>query len=322
MLIPPIVKSEDCMSNRTTSAPEPAHGVYVALATPRECNSVEANASALLDYIDTIVKVGVDGLVLFGSTGEFVHYDIAERIRVLSLAVKRSRVPLIVNVSHSSFDGAVDLAENAIQSEAAGILLMPPYFFRYSDDQIFAFYEQFVKVINNAIPVYLYNIPLFTNPMSAPLLGRLIATGYFAGIKDSSGEWPMFEAIENSRSKATFQNLVGRDKIYARARAAGADGIVSGVAATVPELILALDRAVTQQNSARIQLLDQRLQEFVVELQRFPATVGIKQACVVRGWKLDNAASPWDQATLTALSTYRHWFEHWLPEVLKESAAP
>ena len=205
----------------------------------------------LLDYIDNIVREGVDGLVLFGSTGEFVHYDIEERMRVLSLAIKRSRVPLVVNISHSSFAAAVDLAENAIESGAAGILLMPPYFFRYSDDQIFSFYQHFVKLIDGAIPVYLYNIPFFTNPMSASLMQRLLSTGAFAGIKDSSGEWPLFEAIQGVRDRANFQNLVGNDRMYARARAVGADGIVSGVAAAVPELMVALDRAVVAQNSLR-----------------------------------------------------------------------
>ena len=297
-------------------------GVYVALATPRQTNSVEADAAALLEYVDTISQAGIDGLVLFGSTGEFVHYDIGERMRVLSLAIKRSRVPLVVNISHSSFEAAVDLAENAIEAEAAGILLMPPYFFRYSDDQLFAFYQNFVKLIEGAIPIYLYNIPFFTNPMSAALMQRLLATGAFAGIKDSSGEWPLFEAIQGVRGKATFQNLVGNDRMYARARAVGADGIVSGVAATVPELMVALDRACVSKDSARIQLLDTYLQQFLKYLDMFPATIAIKQGAVARGWKLDHAAIPFDEGTLAAIRDYRTWFEKWLPGVLADSAVP
>lgn len=308
------------MPNRTPDSPAPMHGVYVALATPREPNSIEADASALLDYIDTIVASGIDGLVLFGSTGEFVHYDIEERIRVLSLASKRSRVPLVVNISHSSFAAAVALAENAIESGAAGILLMPPYFFRYSDDQLFSFYQHFVKLLDGAVPTYLYNIPFFTNPMSASLMQRLLSTGAFAGIKDSSGEWPLFEAIEGVRGKATFQNIVGNDRMYARARAVGADGIVSGVAAAVPELMVALDRAVVAQDTARTQLLQARLEQFLKYLHHFPATIAIKQGAVVRGWKQDHAAIPFDDTTLAEMSDYRRWFEQWLPQVLAESA--
>jgi dihydrodipicolinate synthase/N-acetylneuraminate lyase len=307
------------MSNKSATPPSLIQGVYVALATPRDPNCIDANCSVLLEYIDRIVASGVDGLVLFGSTGEFVHYDIAERIRVLSLAVKRSRVPLVVNISHSSFAAAVELAENAVEAEAAGILLMPPYFFRYSDEQIFSFYEHFVKVLDNAIPVYLYNIPFFTNPMSGELIRKLLSTGAFSGIKDSSGEWPLFEATQSVRDKVQIQNIVGNDAIYARARAVGADGIVSGVAACVPELIVALDRAVVTHDEAKLQVLDGHLQQFLKQLDRFPATIGIKQAAVARGWKLDNAAIPFDQQTLSGLSEYRAWFEQWLPGVLEDS---
>ncbi len=297
-------------------------GVYVALATPRDSDAIEANCAVLLEYIDNIVKAGVDGLVLFGSTGEFVHYDIAERMRVLSLAIRRSRVPLLVNVSHSSFAAAVDLAENAVEAGAAGLLLMPPYFFRYSDDQLFAFYQEFVRVVDGAIPIYLYNIPFFTNPMSGSLMRRLLRTGAFAGIKDSSGEWPLFHAIQEVRSQVRIQNMVGNDRIFAQARAQGADGIVSGVAAAVPELMVALDRAVVARNQPLIERLDAHLQQFLQYLDRFPATIAIKQGAVARGWKMDHSAVPFDQSTLHALAEYRQWFQSWLPIVLADSATP
>src|ERR1700685_876672 len=122
-----------------------ARGVYAALLTPRRPQTIEADAAALLDYLDAIVQAGVDGLVLFGSTGEFIHFDSAERNRVLALAIRRSRVPVLVNVSHSTLAGAVGRAEGAVAAGAAGLLLMPPYFYRYNDEQIAAFYSAFAK---------------------------------------------------------------------------------------------------------------------------------------------------------------------------------
>ena len=296
------------------------HGVYVALATPRQANAVGADAVVLLDDIDRISKTGVDGFVLFGSTGEFVHYDIAERMRVLSLATKRSRVPMAVNVSHSSFSAAVSLAENAIENSAAAILVMPPYFYRYSEEQIFSFYENFVRVLNSAIPIYLYNIPFFTNAMSGELMQRLLLTGAFAGIKDSSGEWRLFEAIQEVREKVQIQNIVGNDRMYARARAAGANGIVSGVAAAIPELMVAIDRALLAHDEALIQLLQTHLEQFLHYLDRFPATIAIKQGAVARGWQQDHSALPFDHQTLADLMDFRHWFIEWLPTVLADSS--
>src|SRR5436305_5213633 len=145
----------------------PASGVYAAIATPRRPNSIEADAAALLDYLDAVVRAGVDGLVLFGSTGEFVHFDVGERMRLLMFAVRRSRVPVLVNVSHSTLAGAVELAEHSVDVGAAGVLLMPPYFYTYGDSQLARFYEDFVRLLGSKLSIYLYNLPSFTNRISA-----------------------------------------------------------------------------------------------------------------------------------------------------------
>ncbi|MBV9156131.1 MAG: dihydrodipicolinate synthase family protein [Acidobacteriaceae bacterium] len=298
--------------------PSPVSGVYAALVTPRQPNSVEADCGALFDYQDVVVRAGVDGLVLFGSTGEFVHFDLAERKRVLTLVTRRSRAPVLVNVSHSTLAGAVDLAENAIAGGAAGLLLMPPYFYRYTDDQVFAFYEQFVKLTGKSAAVYLYNLPFFTHPISASLAERLLGSGVFAGIKDSSGEWGMFEALRGIRDAVPFKLLIGHESIYLRGRLAGADGIISGVAAAVPELLVAIDRAIRASDLARGEQLNIRLREFVKQIENFPATVGIKQAAGARGWKVNHFALPFDRDTATELSVFQEWFRGWLPAVLSE----
>jgi len=240
-----------------------AHGVYAALLTPRRPNSIEADAAALLDYLDGIVRIGVDGLVLFGSTGEFVHFDLSERMRVLSLAIRRSRVPMLVNVSHSTLAGAVDLAENAVNCGAAGLLLMPPYFYHYGEDQIFEFYQQFLSSLGTKTPIYLYNLPAFTNPITAQLAERLLTSRDFAGIKDSSGDWQLYEALRVLRANSPFQLLMGNESIYLRGRLSGADGIVSGVAAAFPELLVAIDRAAQSSDFDRAQYLNPRLEDSV-----------------------------------------------------------
>ncbi len=297
---------------------ELAAGVYAALATPRRPESIEADTAALLDYLDTVVRAGVSGLVLFGSTGEFVHFDTEERMRVCSLAIKRSRVPVLVNVSHSTLDGAIQLAESACALGASGVLLMPPYFYRYQDEQISAFYAQFMTSFAGQLPVYLYNLPFFTNPMSAALAVKLLATGKFAGIKDSSGQWEMFEALLAQRKKQEFRLLAGHECIYFRARTEGADGTVSGVAAAMPELMVALDRACLVGDVERARRLNERLLEFLPWVERFPSTIAIKQAAVARGWKQKHSAVP---LPAQQIAEYQSWLSEWIPQVLRESAA-
>ena len=84
------------------------------------------------------------------------------------------------------------------------------------------------------VSVYLYNLPALTNALSAHVLDRLLSTKGFAGIKDSGGDWATFEHLNALRAAHGFDLLVGSDSLYLRALEAGASGIVSGVAAAVP----------------------------------------------------------------------------------------
>ena len=94
-------------------------GVHVAALTPRRPQSAMIDIGAALDLVDYYTSRGVDGITLLGTTGEFMHFDSDDRSRLASMALKRSRVPVMVNVSHSTFDGALRLAEDAIGAGAA-----------------------------------------------------------------------------------------------------------------------------------------------------------------------------------------------------------
>src|SRR5437764_291645 len=118
-------------------------GVIVAAITPRRKNSLEADLGATLELIDFLAGAGVQGLALMGSTGEFVHLSFEDRIRLVNLAAKRSRVPILAGVSHSTLDGSVALAQQAIGGGASALLVMPPYFFRYDQEDVKYFFTQF-----------------------------------------------------------------------------------------------------------------------------------------------------------------------------------
>lgn len=302
--------------------PRLAAGVYAALLTPRRPGSIEPDTAILLDYLDTIVQAGVDGLVLFGSTGEFVHFDTEERMRVVSMAIRRSRVPVLVNVSHSTLTGAIRLAEGAIDAGASGLLLMPPYFYRYSDDQVFQFYDEFVRLLEEQVPLYLYNLPMFTTALSANLSERLLQTGAFAGIKDSSGDSGSLEHLAALKSRIEFQLLVGTEGLYVAGLRGAADGIVSGVAAAVPELLVALSKASLSGNAGLLNVLSGRLNEFVAYVEKFPSTIAIKEAAVARGWNFNQLAVPVDEDLAAEIISFQNWFRNWIPGVLGECSEP
>src|SRR5258705_5902199 len=297
----------------------PITGIYVAAVTPQRKGG-EADVAAMLELVDFLGAAGVNGIALLGSTGEFLHLAFEDRVRLVQLAVKRSRVPVLVGVGHSTLEGAIGLGRDAASAGAAGLLLMPPYFFRYSQGDIHEFYVQFAAAVGSSVRIFLYNVPYFTNEIAIETATSLLATGQFAGIKDSSGQYGYFERLFAVSRDKPFTLLVGNDRIYTRARQAGAHGIVSGVACVVPELLVGLDRAIQKNLAAELERLDARLQEFIAWHDRFPTPVAIKTAAVERGLKIGPLAAPLAPAGQKRLEEFREWFKAWLPEVQKEAA--
>jgi 4-hydroxy-tetrahydrodipicolinate synthase len=296
------------------------HGVHAALVTPRRADGLEIDFGAALDLVDFACRSGCDGIVLSGATGEFIHFDIAERLKLMRLAIKRSRVPVTVNVSHSSLEGALVLAREALSQGAATLLLMPPYFFPYGQPEIQEFYLRFARAAGSRIPILLYNIPAFTSPIHFDTLTHLFATGLYAGIKDSSGSLEDLRRMKALQAQSPFTLLVGNDRIFTAARQEGSDGVISGVAGALPELIVGLEKAIVGGAAQKRDRLEARLQEFVTWIERFAFPFGLKEAVNLRGLKAGPHALPPSRETERQLGEFREWFRAWLPEVLKETA--
>lgn len=293
-------------------------GVYVAAVTPFREKCYDADGGAMLELVDFLAEAGVNGITLLGSTGEFLHITVEDRTRLVQLAVKRSRVPVLAGVSHSTLDGAIELGRAAMEAGAEGLLVMPPYFFRYSQDDIQEYYLQFAAAVGPEARIFLYNIPAFTSEIGIETATGLLSTGQFAGMKDSSGQFAYFERLLAVSKDKPFTLLIGNDRIYARARPAGAHGIVSGVACAAPELLVALERAVQQNLQPEIVRLDKLLQEFIAWHDRFPTPVVIKTAVSARGLKAGPLAVPLGPASRKRLDEFREWFQGWLTEVQTE----
>jgi 4-hydroxy-tetrahydrodipicolinate synthase len=300
---------------------KPIAGVNVAALTPHRKEGHTQDVGAALELIDFLCDAGATGIALFGTTGEFLHFAIEERVRLIYMAAKRSRVPIIAGVSHSTLDGALQLGREACSAGAACLLLMPPYFFRYNQPEVRQFYMEFIRQLGRSAPVFLYNIPLFTTGIAFDAAADLLMTGQFAGIKDSSGDLETFTRLNQLRASHPFTLLVGNDSIFTRARQAGADGVVSGVASAVPELLVGLDRALERGDADRVALLNGYLEEFLQRCDRFPAPAAVKTAAAARGLKVGPMAVPLAPETQRRADEFAEWFRGWLPGVQRAACS-
>lgn len=278
--------------------------------TPRRERSNFVDLGAAMEVIDFLNQSPAEGISLFGTTGNFLHFDVEEREKLVNFGIKRSRKPVAVGIAHSTLDVTVHLAEQAAGAGASFALVLPPYYFRYSESQLEDFYLRLGEKAAKFLPLYLYNIPFFTQALPVALAQRLLTGGFYQGIKDSSGDPAYLKALRETGKVL----VVGNDTALTDSRRDTAQAVISGCAAAIPELICALDHAVVAGQQEKERQLAALLSEFIHWLNRFPTPFGVEEACRMR--KLP--ARP-DSSWLggAPLEEYRAWFAEWWPAALK-----
>ncbi|HVW10274.1 MAG TPA: dihydrodipicolinate synthase family protein, partial [Bryobacteraceae bacterium] len=164
---------------------------------------------------------------------------------------------------------------------------------------------------SDAVPILLYNIPSFTTGIEIETVRRLFETGRFAGIKDSSGDWPYFERLLALKRDVPFALFGGPELLVGRALHAGADGVISGCACAVPELVVQLAKAVAAGDRERADRLDARLIEFATRVAQFPWPVAIRRAVELRGQKSGPPNVPLSAGNQQILDEFSAWFRGW-----------
>lgn len=165
-----------------------------AILTPIEPSGA-IDAARLARHALWILDEGCDGIALFGSTGEASSFSVGERKAALE-AVQAKGVPageIVVGTGCTSLADAVDVGRHAVSCGCAGLLVIPPYFFKpVDDDGLFSFYAALVEGVNDPrLRILLYHFPALSGvPLSLSLVARLrqVFPATIIGLKDSSGD--------------------------------------------------------------------------------------------------------------------------------------
>ncbi len=287
---------------------EIAGGVYAAVLTPRGADGAvdEAAFAGLLEFL---LGKGISGFAVNGATGEFCLTTEAEFARLMCVAaeVTRGRGSFLAGIGAAGSDGAVRLGRIASEAGAAGVLLPMPYFFPYSQGDLKAFVRAVAAGLDAA--VLLYNLPQFTAGLDAATSLELIRDcENVVGIKDSSGS---LETVRMLTAEGWGLRLIGNDEVLGKALEERVlDGVVSGVACVLPELIQRLYAVgVAEPGGAEFVELEVALKGFIEQIGAFPTPWGLKMIAEARG--LAKAAYPFalsEERELQRENLLR-WFE-------------
>lgn len=181
-------------STRNLGSPHKAM-MWIASVTPCD-KRLRFDPGAFRDILAWFKHNGVDGILVFGSTGEFPSFSVAERKQVVETALRdKMGMNFLVGPGTSNYPETVELAKHAADHGADGLLVIPPFYFkRIPPEGLFEYYQKVFEAVS--IPISLYHFPSMSAiPITRQLLRRLHQYPNLAGIKDSEGNEAEYEGF-------------------------------------------------------------------------------------------------------------------------------
>ncbi len=168
-------------------------GVFVPVTTPFDPVTGDVAPVSFRDNIRRWSGEGIDGLVLFGSTGEGALLDEEEKLHLLAMARDVSALPLVAGVTGESTRSAGAQARRLAAAGADALLIhAPTYFGPWLAPA--ALRDYFLAVADaSPAPLIIYHVPKFVRVGLDPgLVGELLRHPNIIGLKDSSGDLKRF----------------------------------------------------------------------------------------------------------------------------------
>lgn len=213
----------------------PIRGVVAAAVTPLREGGTKVDGDGIGALYEFYAAAGLDGVLALGTTGEGILLEIDERKLVTRLALEVSEIPVLVHVGGQTTAPSVSVASYAAELGAAGVAAIAPPYFAFDEAELL---EHFCAIANACAPVpfYVYEFAArsgYAVPLSVIATLRERATN-FVGLKVSDQPWSLFSAYLVDG----LDIFVGPEPLIAEGLEAGAVGVVSGLAAGLPEAVL------------------------------------------------------------------------------------
>ena len=212
------------------------------------------------EFIRYLLSFNIGGLYLTGSTGEGFLQNSGERNRQVDIVMEEvnGKVPVVVHVGAIGTKETIALAKHAEKAGATGISSVPPFYFKFTEQQILGYYADVAG--STSLPMIVYNIPL-AGMMNVETVKKLSEIENVWGIK-YTGTALYEETLYRAACKEGFQIYGGCDELGASNMAVGVDGIIGSFYNVIPDLYEKIWDAVHKND----QMTAQKLQKEALEI--------------------------------------------------------
>lgn len=198
-------------------------------------------------HLDHLADAGVNGVLLFGSIGEFYSVSLADKEAALEFAVKRvgERMKVFAGVGGTTYANVIEFTKFAEKAGADAVLAVSPYYFGPSPLTAENYFGGIAEATK--LPVILYNFPARTGTDLTPELVASLAAKHpnICGIKDT------VDTISHTRKviraaravNPDFTVFSGFDEYYLVNRVSGGNGVLCGLTNVEPETFVKMHAA-------------------------------------------------------------------------------
>jgi 4-hydroxy-tetrahydrodipicolinate synthase len=252
-------------------------GVLAPVITPFDRN-LAPDAERLARQCRWLLSQGT-GLAVFGTNSEANSMSGEEKGSLLNRLVEAGIDPqrMMPGTGACALTDAVSLTRQAVHLGCAGVLMLPPFYYKgVSDDGLFGYYSEVIERVGSArLRIYLYHIPPVAQVgVSLRLIERLLKAWprVIAGIKDSSGDWDNTNAMLAAKWD-DFSVFSGSEGFLLRNLRAGGAGCISALANIAPS---AIERLCREWRSPEAAAAQQDLVELRNIMQKYPMIAALK----------------------------------------------
>ncbi len=208
-------------------------GIIPPLLTPLDREG-DVDVPALKRLIEHCIRGGVSGIFVLGSCGEGTVLSREQRrcAAEKALEITGERIPVLVGVLETSAAGITEEIKEYEEMGAEYFVAAAPYYLPPgSQEEILEHFRYITEHMHGKLIIY--NIPPYTNSDILPTtMERLLEMPKVTAIKDSTGNWALFQKILFAEKKGSL--LSGNEDLCGAAMLLGADGCVPCLANIYP----------------------------------------------------------------------------------------
>ncbi|PES72499.1 4-hydroxy-tetrahydrodipicolinate synthase [Bacillus cereus] len=212
-------------------------GAFPVLITPMD-EFQEIDWKGVKQNVNYFIEKKVAGIIINGSTGEFVSLSKEERFNMVETVLKEvdGRIPVIVGTAAETTKETIEYTKHAEAHGADCALIINSYYCKPKEEEIYFHFKEISNAVN--IPIMLYNNPFTSGvDMSTELMLRIgKECENVTHIKESSGDIRKARDLVR-QGEGAFQVFCGSEDLVMESYLVGASGWVSVAGNIVPGLV-------------------------------------------------------------------------------------